>query len=179
MDEATPPPPQISVFTPLLYLGVLIGAFVAFSVHYRRKRLLALAATGDIFTPHISRQFDAALAAAQPPVPTEVRRAALIRRGAESVRRMVKLQELQPVFAQLYLLGSIPDSLFERFTVTQKLLEAELQGCAAEAEAIEQGWAQKFFPVVQEVCFNEALKRRVKVEDERGAVLRELWDYQG
>ena len=39
-----------------------------------------------------------------------------------------------------------------------------------------KGWVQTFFPLAQEICFNEALRRRLKALDDRAETFSKLWE---
>ncbi|RLV90718.1 Uncharacterized protein MRP8 [Spathaspora sp. JA1] len=65
--------------------------------------------------------------------------------------------------------------LAEQFDDIQTKLE--LNEIVQECEGFKKGWVQTFFPVAQEICFNEALRRRIKAMEGREESLAELWQY--
>ncbi|ODQ79824.1 hypothetical protein BABINDRAFT_161512 [Babjeviella inositovora NRRL Y-12698] len=130
----------------------------------------------SIFTENLSKRMYLDLKQLEQKVNDKVLKAALMRRGAESIRRTLKLREITPHFLALYQQGSIGDELFKNFEIHSRLQEEELKEVAMEAESIQQGWATTFFPIVQEICFNEALRRRLNVLDDRGVELNKLWN---
>lgn len=107
----------------------------------------------------------------------KVMKAALLRRGAEAIRRSLKLKENEPIFNRLYQEGHIGDATFKSFAILTKLQEIEIRDIVIEVENMKKGWTQQFFATCQEICFNEALRRRLNALDERHATLAELWEY--
>ncbi|CDK28136.1 unnamed protein product [Kuraishia capsulata CBS 1993] len=166
---------KISVYTPIIYVVVMITALVVFSVVYRRRNVKHLQEMKPFFPENIPREIYFQLKYQEPKPNDKVLKAALIRRGSEAIRRMMKLRENQQHVKLLYERGSIGDELFLRHQFASKIQELELQELGLEAESYKQGWAPTFFAVCQEVTFNEALRRRVKAVDERKQVLSAEW----
>ena len=186
-EEQTEKQVKISVFTPLLYVVVLLSTFVVFSVIYRKKKLNSLTKTQPLFGENNAMLLYVQLKeqSQNPEVPADkkphakVLKAALLRRGAEGVRRSLKLKELEPVINKLYQSGLIGDDIFNNFGFQASFQEFELKDILKECESFKKGWAQQFFAVSQEICFNEALRRRIKSMDEREETLAYLWQYFG
>lgn len=44
-----------------------------------------------------------------------------------------------------------------------------------ETELYKKGWIQKFVPLLQEICFNEALRRRYNAIEDRKLALLDKW----
>lgn len=178
--------PKISVFTPIIYVLLLLGIFVVFSVVYRRKRLQKLQHFEPLFGENRPAQFYEFLKQqyTNPDAPKEqkphekVMKAALMRRAVEAIRRLMKLKEFEGNFTKLYADGLIGDDIHQQYEIQVKFQELEIQDIARECESFKKGWVQTFFPVCQEVCFNEALRRRLYAMDDRLASLLELWHYQ-
>lgn len=188
MSEESPTPEpelvKISIFTPLIYVGVVLSIFVAFSIFYRRRRLAKFQQTEPIFKENYnailyqqlkSQYTDPDLPKDQKPH-EKVMKAALLRRGVEAIRRSMKLKENEPVFNKLYQNGLIGDDMFKQLEFEIKFQELELREIVAETEQYKKGWSQTFFPLAQEICFNEALRRRLNAVDDRAGKLSELWD---
>ncbi|KAG2735661.1 hypothetical protein G9P44_001875 [Scheffersomyces stipitis] len=190
MAEETGEPPvteqiRISVFTPLIYVAILLGVFIVFSIRYRRNRLNKLVSIEPIFPDNQPAKIYESLkqSAADPNVAKEnkphdkVLKAALLRRGAEAIRRSMKLKENEPIFNKLYEDGLIGDDVYKQFQIQAKLQEIELKEIVQECETYKKGWVQTFFPTVQEICFNEALRRRLSAIDSRSEEYAKLWEY--
>ena len=185
-EETTQEQIKISVVTPLIYVGVLLGAFVMFSIFYRRNKIQKLAEIEPIFKENHPASLYAFLKLqyVDPEVPKDqkphekVMKAALLRRGVEAIRRSLKLKENEPIFNRLYQERLIGDDVFRQFEFQAKFQEIEIKQIVQECESYKKGWAQLFFPVAQEICFNEALRRRLNAMTERGNSLAEVWGYQ-
>lgn len=187
MEDGKTEPEQIkiSIFTPLIYVGILLTCFVTFSIVYRRRKLRKLSTVQPVFSENHASRIYAFLkeryndpAATPETKPHErVMKAALLRRGAEAIRRSLKLKENEPYFNRLYQEGLIGDDIFKNFEIQAKFQELELKDIVKECESYKKGWSQTFFTVCQEICFNEALRRRLNSIHEREEVLSELWQY--
>lgn len=176
---------RISIYTPLIYVAVVTTAFVAFSIFYRRRRLAKMLNVEPIFGRNYSlelytsvkdRYFDKLLPKEGRP-PEKVVKAALLRRGVEAIRRSLKLKENEPVFNKLYQDGLIGDDVFRQFELQNKVQQLELQEIVEECQKFSKEWPAMFFPVAQEICYNEALRRRLHAMDDRSESLLELWNY--
>ncbi|ODQ61820.1 hypothetical protein WICANDRAFT_59895 [Wickerhamomyces anomalus NRRL Y-366-8] len=166
---------KISVFTPIIYVTVMITALVIFSINYRKKKLNALYSRKPFFNRNIPKELYFQLREQDPKPNEKVLKAALMRRGAESIRRTIKLKEVQPFITALYQKGSIGDDLWERYQAATKLEELEVQELVQEAEKYKKGWIPKFVPLLQEICFNEALRRRYNAIEDRKLALLDHW----
>lgn len=156
---------KISVYTPIIYVAIILTTFVIFAKVYRQKNLNKLSHTRPFFPPNIQKQLFYELLNAEPRPNENVLRAALLRWASETIRRTIKLKESEPFMTKMYQDGSIGDDLWTRFTISQKLEELEIQQVVKEVESLKKGWAPKFFPLLQDLTFNEALKRRVLAID--------------
>lgn len=166
---------KISVFTPLIYVTVVITALVIFSINYRKRKLDALYHRKPFFPRNLQKDLYFQLRDSDPKPNDKVLKAALLRRGAESIRRTIKLKEVQPYITTLYQKGSIGDDLWERYQTATKLEELEVQEIVQETERYKKGWVPKFVPLLQEICFNEALRRRYNAIEDRKLNLLEQW----
>lgn len=186
MDESEPITQiKVSIYTPLIYVGVLLSAFAVFSVLYRRNKISKLAQVEPLFGENhlltlygfLKDQYTNPDASKDQKPHEKVMKAALLRRAVEAIRRSLKLKENEPVFTKLYQDGLIGDEVFQNFALQAKFQELELKEIVAEVEGFKQGWSATFFPVAQEICFNEALRRRLNAMDERSKTLSMLWGH--
>lgn len=176
---------RISVFTPLVYVLVMATAFVAFSIRYRRRRLQKLLEVEPIFGPNYSlelyailkdKYYNKLLPKDERP-PEKAVKAALLRRAVEAIRRSLKLKENEPVFNKLYQDGLIGDDVFHQFELQGKVQQLELKDIVEESQQFSKEWPASLFPVAQEICYNEALRRRLQAMDDRSESLSEMWNY--
>lgn len=176
---------RVSIYTPLIYVGVLVSSFIAFSIIYRRRRVNKLTKVEPIFSENHTASLYAFLKSqyVNPETPKDIKphekvmKAALLRRAVEAIRRSLKLKENESVFNKLYQEGLIGDEIFKQFEIQAQLQELELKDIVQEAESYKKGWVATFFPVAQEICFNEALRRRLDAMDGRSKSLSILWEY--
>ncbi|SGZ47788.1 CIC11C00000004580 [Sungouiella intermedia] len=176
---------RISIYTPLIYVAVVSTAFVVFSIYYRRHRLNKLIDVEPFFGRNYSLELYAAVKdryydKEQPKEgrpPEKVVKAALLRRAVEAIRRSLKLKENEPVFNKLYQDGLIGDDVFKQFEFQNKVQQLELKEIVEECQLFNKEWPATFFPVAQEICYNEALRRRLHSMDDRSESLSELWNY--
>ncbi|KAK9475465.1 translocation protein sec66 [Dipodascopsis tothii] len=154
---------QISVYAPIAYLGILLGSLILFSSVYRKRRVQRLAALEPWFGPSDAKAIHLAVKALarDRPVPDKVVKAALIRRAAENIRRIIVLQEAKPALLELHQKGTVGDEQWTRFTLAEKLMDAEIMECAQEANALKPGWAQLLFGSAAEIVQNERLRARI------------------
>lgn len=184
-EEAAQTVVKMSVLTPLIYVAVMLSAFTAFSILYRRHRLHKLVSVEPIFGKNhllelyeiLREKYQDKLLAKDKRPPEKVVKAALLRRAVEAIRRSLKLKENEPVFTKLYQDGLIGDDVFKQFELQQKVQQLELKDIVEECQLFHKEWPQLFFPVVQEICYNEALRRRLHAMDERSEQLSLLWNY--
>lgn len=175
---------KISVITPIIYLTLLVGVFLTFSKLYKKRRLEKLTTFEPIFPENQAANLygflkDQYLDEKCTNKPHEkVMKAALLRRACEAIRRSMKLKENEPVFNKLYQDGLIGDDMLKQYQIQVKFQELELKEIVAECESYKKGWVQTFFPTAQEICFNEALRRRLFSMDDRSETLQQLWEYQ-
>lgn len=182
-EEAAQQHINISVFTPILYLVVLLTCFVAFSVIYRKRKVKNLTNAEQIFDENYSLTIYNTLKQQynDPDLPKDqkphekVMKAALLKRAVEAIRRSLRLKESEPVYKNLYQNGLIGDDLFQQFNIQVKFQELEIKEIAQDCEVYKKNWSQLFFKVAQEICFNEALRRRLFAMDDRAKDLAELW----
>lgn len=68
----------------------------------------------------------------KPPVPETVLKAALLRRAAEDLKRLLQLRNQKPALASLLQKGSVGDELWQQFLRAEKELEEEFRDVVAE-----------------------------------------------
>lgn len=184
-SERTQDQINISVFTPIIYLIILLSCFIAFSIVYRRRRVKNLARVVPIFGENypaemytwLKNQYtDESIPKDKKPH-EKVMKAALLRKGVEAIRRSLRMKEAEPAYKTLYQNGMIGDDLFQQFTVQLKYQELEIQEIVVECETFKKNWSQLFFKVAQEICFNEALRRRLNAMTSRSEDLTKVWEY--
>lgn len=176
---------RISILTPLIYVAVMTSAFVAFSVYYRRHRLQKMIDVEPLFGHNyaldiyisLKRNYVDKLVAKDLRPPEKVVKAALLRRAVEAIRRSLKLKENELIFNRLYQEGLIGDEVFKQFELQNKVQQVELKEIVEECQEFNKDWPATFFPVAQEICYNEALRRRLAALDDRHETLLELWKY--
>lgn len=183
MDDTKEQVLRISIYTPLVYVAVMITAFTVFSVLYRRHRLHKLMSveplfghnyTADMYAVTKDKYLDKLLPKDQRP-PEKAVKAALLRRAVEAIRRSLKLKENEAVFSKLYQDGLIGDDLFKQFALQGKIQELELKDIVLECQLFSKDWPETFFPVAQEICYNEALRRRLLAFDGRSDDYATIW----
>lgn len=187
MDEEATESTQvkISIFTPLIYVAVLLSSFIAFSIIYRRRRVNKLAKVEPIFADNnpallyafLKEKYTDPEATKETKPHEKVMKAALLRRAVEAIRRSLKLKENEPIFTKLYQEGLIGEEVHTQFEIEAKMQEMEFQAIVQEVESFKKGWVSTFFPLAQEICFNEALRRRLNAMDDRSKSLATLWEY--
>lgn len=167
---------RISVYTPVIYMSVLLLLLVIFSIVYRRRKLNELRSMPSLFRENRAKEMYLQLKNQKDPkVNEKLLKTALIRRGAEAIKRMLKLKECEVYINLLYLKGLVGDEDHERLKIEKKVEEVELRELAMEAETYKKGWSQSFFAVCQEAALNEALRRRLNSEDDRIDELKNEW----
>lgn len=185
-EEKIQPQVNISVFTPIIYLGLVLTCFIAFSIIYRRRKVNQFTKVVPIFGENYNSEIYSFLKEkyTDPDVPKEekphekVMKAALLRKGVEAIRRSLRLKEAEPVYKQLYQNGLIGDDVFQQFNIQVKFQELEIKEIVQDCEGYKKNWSQLFFKVAQEICFNEALRRRLNAIDGRAEDLAKLWELQ-
>lgn len=177
---------NISVFTPIIYLGLVLTCFIVFSVIYRRRKVNQLAKVVPIFGENYNSEIYSFLKekytdpnVAKEEKPHEkVMKAALLRKGVEAIRRSLRLKEAEPVYKHLYENGLIGDDIFQQFNIQVKFQELEIKEIVQDCEGYKKNWSQLFFKVAQEICFNEALRRRLNAMDNRTEDLAKFWELE-
>lgn len=168
----------ISFYTPVIYAVILIVSLVLFSKHYKKQRLRQLAEQPDIFDEHDAKELYLELKemSQTQKIHEKVLKAALLNRGAEGIRRTLKMKELGPQIELMYKSGTVGEDYWERFQAEGKIVEAEFRETIQEAENLQPGWPKIFAALCQEICFNQALSRRYQSILKRKEVCIEEWE---
>lgn len=169
---------SISVYTPLIYVFILVVSLVMFASNYRKKQAKKISEQPSIFDENDAHDlyFQIKEMSENEKIHEKVLKAALLNRGAESVRRSLKLKELAPQINLLYKNGSIGEDYWKRFETEVKLIELEFKDTLQEAERLQPGWVQLFVMVCKEICFNQALSRRYQSILKRKEVCIKEWE---
>lgn len=170
----------VSFYTPLLYVSILVVSLAVFASHYRKKTVQELSRLPSMFDESVARDLYYELKqmseSEETKVHEKVLKAALLNRGAEAIRRTLKLKESEPQVTMLYKNGSVGEEYWKRYQNEVKLVDLEFKECIQEAEMMQPGWPQLFVGVCREICFNQALKRRYQAILLRKDVFAVQWD---
>lgn len=188
---------SIPLLVPLTYISLLIGALYTFSRVYRKRtvgkhlRLVqrypqyVLTSTANCkariaqlerwFPLHPERDTYISLLQLSPPPSEVLLKAALLRRAAADVQRIISLRDDKTALQALLQKGSIDDDLWSAFTAAEKELEAEIVEVVNEANSFREGWGQFIFASASEVVNNVKQRDMVmaipKLRAEAGALL--------
>ncbi|GAD92655.1 translocation protein [Paecilomyces variotii No. 5] len=171
----------LSLAVPVAYLGILIGSLATFSSLYRKRKAVKATSLAPWFPPHLQRDIYYSLLHLEPPasgkekekkappVPETVLKAALLRRAAEDINRVMAIRNQKQALAMLLQRGSVGDDLWNRFSRAEKEMEDE-------ANAYVPGWGQTIFQSANEMINNEAFRRRIQEMQSSTKDEREWWD---
>lgn len=102
-----------------------------------------------------------------PPVPESLLKAALLRRAAADVARIIRIREDKPALQALMQKGSVGDDLWNSCLAAEKELEAELVEVVGEANTFHPGWGQFIFGSAGEILGHEKIKEGISNLDKR------------
>ncbi|KAG8988749.1 translocation protein S66 [Tulasnella sp. JGI-2019a] len=145
---------SIPLLVPLTYITLLIGAFYTFSKVYRKRTVARIASLERWFPSHPERDTYISLLQLSPPPSEVLLKAALLRRAAADVQRIISLRDDKTALQALLQKGSIDDDLWNAFTAAEKELEAEIVEVVNEANSFREGWGQFIFASASEVVNN-------------------------
>lgn len=168
----------VSVYTPLLYVTILIVSLFIFASQYRKSKIKKISSLPSIFDESDAKDLYMELLSLNSKgqkVHEKVLKAGLLNRGAEAIRRSLKLKELAPQVEILYKNGSIGDDYWQRYQTEVKLVDVEFKECIQEAERLQPGWVPNYVPLAREICLNQALTRRYQAIAKRREVCVEEW----
>ncbi|KAI9934425.1 hypothetical protein ASPWEDRAFT_43835 [Aspergillus wentii DTO 134E9] len=177
----------LSLAVPLAYLGVLIGSLATFSSLYRKRKARKAASLEPWFPAHLQRDIYFSLMHLDPPatsskekkapaVPESVLKAALLRRAAEDIKRVMALRSQKQALAMLLQRGSVGDDLWQRFLRAEKEMEDEVRDVVSEANAYAPNWGQTIFQSANEMMNNTIFRERVEAQQAKLQEEREWWD---
>lgn len=168
----------VSVYTPLIYVGILIISLIVFASQYRRRKIQQMTELPSIFDENDAKDlyFQIKQISETQSVHEKVLKAALLNRGAETIRRSFKLKELEPQISILYKNGSIGEEYWQRYQNEVKVIEIDFKETLQEAESLQAGWPQLFVTICKEICFNQALSRRYNSILKRKEICIKEWE---
>ncbi|KAL6931515.1 related to Translocation protein SEC66 [Hanseniaspora guilliermondii] len=168
---------NISILTPIIYVTVLLCSLMYLQRYVSTKKHQKSMQTPSIFEDNYRpREVYYAIKEKQyttsngsDKIDENALLSALIHRGASVFRYKIKLNETKQTFDILYKLGSMGEDFYERYEREFKLIEMELEDCIREYAELTKGKQspQRFAEICQNVCFNEAIKRRVAFYDSK------------
>ena len=146
-----------SIFAPVAYLVIVVGALLIFSRIYRRR--IAAQEVEQWFPEHPERDtYVSLLQASDPPAADQLLKAALLRRAVADVVRVNRMREDKAALQQLLQKDAIPESLWTAFQAAEKQLEAEIVDVVTEANSFHPAWGTIIFASANEILMNEKLK---------------------
>lgn len=129
----------LTLAIPFVYLAILIGSLATFSSLYRARKAKRTASLAPYFGPHIQRDVYLSLLHLEPEngqkVPDSILKAALLRRAAEDVHRLVTIRNSKQALSQLLQKGNVGDDLWQRFERAEKEINEELKDVIEEVSA--------------------------------------------
>ncbi|CCC68272.1 hypothetical protein NCAS_0B01880 [Naumovozyma castellii] len=180
-DEETAnevPLPSVSFYTPIIYTAILLISLLIFASQYKKRQIKKRTALPSIFDEDDARDLylEIKKISETENVHEKVLKAALLNRGAEAIRRSLKLKELEPQIELIYKNGSVGEEYWQRFQNEVKLVDLEFKQCLMEAESLQAGWVQLFVGNCREICFNQAMTRRYDAITKRKEVCIKEWE---
>ncbi|KAH7340871.1 Pre protein translocase subunit Sec66-domain-containing protein [Rhizoctonia solani] len=146
-----------SIFAPVAYLVIVVGALLIFSRIYRRR--IAAQEVEQWFPEHPERDtYVSLLQCDDPPAADQLLKAALLRRAVADVIRVNRMREDKAALQQLLQKDAIPESLWTAFQAAEKQLEAEIVDVVTEANSFHPAWGTIIFASANEILMNEKLK---------------------
>ncbi|CAE6452784.1 Translocation protein sec66 [Schizosaccharomyces pombe 972h-] [Rhizoctonia solani] len=146
-----------SIFAPVAYLVIVVGALLIFSRIYRRR--IAAQEVEQWFPEHPERDtYVSLLQCTDPPAADQLLKAALLRRAVADVIRVNRMREDKAALQQLLQKDAIPESLWTAFQAAEKQLEAEIVDVVTEANSFHPAWGTIIFASANEILMNEKLK---------------------
>ncbi|OJD22955.1 hypothetical protein ACJ73_05694 [Blastomyces percursus] len=181
----------LSLAFPIAYIGILIGSLATFSSLYRKRKAAKSTSLTPWFPPHLQRDIYLSLtclheepstskasttSTKEKKVPETVLKAALLRRAAEDIRRLIELRSQKSALAGLLQKGSVGDDLWQRFLRAEKEMEEEVRDVVAEANLFVPNWGSTIFQSANEMVVNNLLRERVEEIQSTVKEEREWWD---
>jgi len=158
---------QTDIWAPVLYVTLLIGSLLLFS-HFYRKKIAGKQKFDPWYPIHPERDlYISLLQKTDPPAPDSLLKAALLRRAAADVTRIIRIREDKPALQALMQKGTVGDDLWASCQLAEKELEAELLEVVAEANTFHPGWGQFIFGSAGEVLGHDRIKELLASIDRR------------
>jgi translocation protein SEC66 len=176
-----------SILVPLLYVFIVFGGLWVFSTLYKRHlqsqsmrsifqcthELIFVYPSlfvGKAIEPYFGRHHErdvyvTLLAKTDPPAPEQLLKAALIRRAATNVQRIMRMREDKPAMQNLLQKGSVGDDLWNSLLAAERELEAEIIETIAEANSFVEGWGNLIFQTAGEMLVGDKLRNVVENMD--------------
>ncbi|EED16018.1 translocation protein (Sec66), putative [Talaromyces stipitatus ATCC 10500] len=162
----------ISLAIPFAYLGILIGSLATFSSLYRKRKSARALSLAPWFPAHLQRDIYFSLLHLEQPaatnekkttaVPETVLKAALLRRAAEDIKRVIAIRDQKQALSLLLQRGSVGDDLWQRFLRAEKEMEEEVRDVVQEANAYVPNWGQVIFQSAREMDQNNLFRQRIE-----------------
>ncbi|OAX85441.1 hypothetical protein ACJ72_00166 [Emergomyces africanus] len=190
----------LSLAFPIAYIGILIGSLATFSSLYRKRKAAKSTSLTPWFPPNLQRDIYLSLTYLHedrseskttsptssrssstkekkaPGVPETVLKAALLRRAAEDIRRLLELRSQKPALAGLLQKGSVGDDLWQRFLRAEKEMEQEVRDVVAEANLFVPNWGTTIFQSANEMFTNGLLRDEIEEIQSTVKEEKEWWD---
>ncbi|GAM38776.1 translocation protein [Talaromyces pinophilus] len=165
----------VSLAIPFAYLGILIGSLATFSSLYRKRKSARALSLAPWFPSHLQRDIYFSLLHLEQPtattaggkekkttaVPETVLKAALLRRAAEDIKRVMAIRDQKQALSLLLQRGSVGDDLWQRFLRAEKEMEEEVRDVVNEANAYAPNWGQVIFQSAREMDQNTLFRQRI------------------
>ncbi|RAO72732.1 uncharacterized protein BHQ10_008744 [Talaromyces amestolkiae] len=164
----------VSLAIPFAYLGILIGSLATFSSLYRKRKSVRALSLAPWFPSHLQRDIYFSLLHLEQPtssaggkekkitaVPETVLKAALLRRAAEDIKRVIAIRDQKQALSLLLQRGSVGDDLWQRFLRAEKEMEEEVRDVVSEANAYAPNWGQVIFQSAREMDQNNLFRQRI------------------
>ena len=127
------------------------------------------------FPTHPERDLYISLLQSGSSVPENVLKAALLRRAAADVARILRIREDKQALQILVQKGSVGDDLWNSCLAAEKELEAEILEVMGEANTFRQGWGQIIFASASEIMNHDkilsVLSSMPQIRSEAGMLL--------
>ncbi len=167
---------MIPVLVPIAYVCILLGALSTFSFLYRRRKVAQAAGLQPWFAAHPTRDIYFSLLHLEPAAPTTLLCAALLRRAAVDVERVVSLRQSRQALQGLLQRGQIGDDLWTQFVHGEKEMEMEVTDVVSEANGLKPDWGKVIFQSAAEIAQNGKSRQRAVRVKEQAASDRVWWD---
>ncbi|KAF3482155.1 uncharacterized protein GIQ15_04914 [Arthroderma uncinatum] len=166
----------LSLTIPLAYLAVLVGSLATFSSLYRKRKTQKATSLKPWFPSHLQRDIYLSILHLDKKVPETVLKAALLRRAAEDIKRLLELRTKKAALAALLQKGNVGDDLWQQFSRAEKEMEDEFRDVASEANAFVPGWGQVIFQSANEMFLNNMARTDINALQDTVTEEKEWWN---